>query len=92
MIQIRILNGNNAHLRALLGGLAAYVEVKRGDALFNCVTEEDLAVGRAVFEKLLTQGHTAFSVKEGTGESEMVKELDRATWPLVVIVGPNAGG
>ena len=92
MIQIRILNGNNARLRALLGDLAAHFEMKKGDALLNCVTEEDLVVGRAVFEKMLSQGHTAFSVEEGTGESEMVKELDQATWPLVVVVGPIAGG
>ena len=93
MIQIRILNGNNARLRALLGDLAAHVEMKRGDAMLTCETEEQLMVGRAIFEKLLTTGgYTAFSVQEGTGESEMVKELDKATYPLIVIVGPNAGG
>ncbi len=93
MIQIRILNGNNARLRALLGNLAASVEMKRGDALLTCETDEQLIVGRAVFEKLLTTGnYTAFSVQEGTGESEMVKELDKAAYPLIVIMGPIAGG
>ncbi len=93
MIQIRIQNGNNSRLRALLGDLAAHVEVKRGDAILACDTEEQLLVGRAIFEKLLTTGgYTAFSVQEGTGESEMVKELDQATYPLIVIMGPIAGG
>ena len=91
-MEIRILNGNNALLRGLLGDLAAYVEVRKGDSVLTCDTEEKIVVGRAVFEKLLASGYTAFSVKEGTGESEMVKELDQATYPLVVIVGPIAGG
>ena len=93
MIQIRIMNGNNTRLRSLLGDLAAHVEMKRGDALLTCDTEEQLLIGREVFDKLLTTGgYTAFSVQEGTGESEMVKELDKATWPLIVIMGPIAGG
>ncbi len=93
MIQIRILNGNNARLRALLGNLATSVEMKRGDAMLTCTTEEQMLVGRAVFDKLLTTGgYAAFSVQEGTGESEMVKELDKAAYPLIVIVGPIAGG
>ena len=93
MIQIRIQNGNNARLRAILVDLATHIEMRRGDALLTCDTEEQLLIGRAVFEKLLTTGgHTAFSVQEGTGESEMVKELDRATYPLIVIMGPIAGG
>ena len=91
-MQIRILNGNNARLRTLLGDLAAHVEIKRGDAVLTCDTDEQLMVGRAVFEALLTGGYTAFSVEEGTGVSEAVKELDKATYPLVVIVGPIAGG
>ena len=93
MIQIRIQNGNNARLRALLGGLTAHVEMKRGDALLTCDTEEQLLVGRAVLDKLLTTGgYTAFSIQEGTGENEMVKELDKATYPLIIIIGPIAGG
>ncbi len=92
-MELRILNGNNARLRALLGDLASYIEVKKGDALLTCDTEEAKVIGRAVFEKLLTTGgYTAFSVQEGTGESEIVRELDKATYPLVVIVGPNSGG
>ncbi len=93
MITIRIQNGNNARLRALLGDLATYVEMKRGDALLTCETDEQLIVGREVFDKLLTTGgYTAFSVQEGTGESEMVKELDEASYPLIVIMGPIVGG
>ncbi len=93
MIEIRILNGNNTRLRALLGDLATHVEMKRGDALLTCDTQEQLLVGRAVFDKLLTTGgYTAFSVQEGTGESEMVKKLDQATYPLIVIIGPIGGG
>ena len=92
MIQIRILNGNNARLKALLGDLVASIEVKRGDAVLTCDTEEKTVIGRAVFEKLLTQGYTAFSVQEGIGVSETVKELDQATYPLIVMVGPIAGG
>ena len=93
MIQIRILNGNNARLRALLSDLATSAEIKQGDAILTCDTEEQLQVGRAIFEKLLTTGgYTAFSVQEGTGESEMVKELDKATYPLIVMMGPIAGG
>ena len=92
MIQIRIQNGNNARLRALLGDLTAHLEMKRGDALLTCDTEERLLIGRAIFEKLLTTGgYTAFSVQEGTGESEIVKELDQATYPLIVVMGPIAG-
>ena len=92
-MELRILNGNNARLRALLGDLTSYIEVRKGDALLTCDTEETKVIGRAVFEKLLTTGgYTAFSVQEGTGESEIVRELDKATYPLVVIVGPNSGG
>ena len=92
MIEIRILNGNNARLRSLLGDLTSYVEVKRGDAALTCDTEKKMVIGRTVFEKLLTQGYTAFSVQEGIGVSETVKELDQATYPLIVMVGPIAGG
>ena len=93
MITIRIMNGNNARLRALLGDLTVHIEMKRGDALLTCDTEEELLIGREVFDKLLTTGsYTAFSVQEGTGANEMVKELDKAMYPLIVIMGPIAGG
>lgn len=92
MAEIRILNGNNARLRNLLGDLADKVEVRRGDAVVTCETEDQIAVGRAVFERLITQGHAGFAVREGTGKSKKIEEWDPESNPFVVMVGPLAGG
>lgn len=94
MAEIRILNGNNHRLRALLGEeLASKVNIRKGDAVLTCdpEVETDKAVGRAIFEKLLTQGHTAYEVKEA-GENEQISEWNPVNQAVVVMVGPIVGG
>ena len=92
-MELRILNGNSPKLRRLLGPLAGKVEIKRGDAFLEVATEENIAVGRAVFETLLTQGYTANAFpKEGTGEHERVTEFPGIEMWRVVMFGPIAGG
>jgi hypothetical protein len=93
MTTLRILNGNVARLKGLLGDLANDLEIKAGDTLLACETEEQIEVGRAVFEKLLTGGgYTAIQVNPETKETiGRLTEFDPQA-DLVVLFGPVAGG
>lgn len=90
---LRIINGNPTRLKALLGSLVDNLEIKAGDTLLTCDTEEELEVGRAVFEKLLTEGgYTAIQVNPETKETvKRLNELDPLA-NLVVMFGPVGGG
>jgi len=92
MAEIRILNGDVARLRRLLGDLANRLEMRAGDAVLVMDTEDQVAVGRAVFERLLTEGHVAFSVEKGAGGRARIDSYDPAEHPFVVMVAPLAGG
>lgn len=84
---IRILNGNSLRLQALLGDLVQHVTIRLGDA----IVDTDVEVSRAVFEKLLTQGYTAYQIKE-TGESKgPVYNFDPSAWKTIIF-GPVGGG
>lgn len=93
MTTLRIINGNPTRLKTLLGPLADNLEVKAGDTMLTCETEEQLLVGRAVFEKLLTSGgYTAIQVNSETKETvKRLNELDPMA-DLVVMFGPVGGG
>ncbi len=76
-----------------MGDLAKGLEVKAGDTMLACETEEQLVVGRAVFEKLLTEGgYTAIAVDPVTKETKgRVKEFDPEAG-TIILFGPVSGG
>lgn len=87
MSQIRILNGNPARLESILKELSQYVELKSGDA----IVDTEIGVTRVIFERLITEGYTAYSVKE-TGESQgPVNAFDPLAWKTIMF-GPVGGG
>lgn len=95
MAEIRILNGNPARLRELLGDLEEHVELRPGDALLEVDVEKDAdtTVSRAVFERLITSGYSAFAVSGEPGRpSEIVREYDPAKHPRVLMVAMLVGG
>lgn len=92
MLTLRILNGNPDRLRSRLGDLAAGLTLKAGDAVLECITEEQVACGRAVFEALIKGGHTAVVIDETTGKTKnRISEFDPEAG-LVVMYGLVAGG
>jgi hypothetical protein len=93
MTTLRILKGNSNRLNILLGDLANGLKLKAGDTILTCETEEQVAVGRAVFEKLLTAGnYTAVAIDPVTKETKgRLTEYDPNA-ELVVLFGPIAGG
>lgn len=87
MSQIRILNGNPARLEGILKELSQYVDMKSGDA----IVDTEIEVTRAIFERLITEGYTAYQVKE-TGESNgPINAFDALAWKTIM-VGPVGGG
>lgn len=87
MSQIRILNGNPARLESILKELSQYVELKSGDA----IVDTEVGVSRAIFERLITEGYTAYQVKE-TGESNgPINVFDALAWKTIMF-GPVGGG
>ena len=92
MTTLRILNGNPARLQSLLGNLATDLELRAGDTVLTCETEEQVAVGRAVFEQLLTSGYTAIAVNPVTRATEARLLAYDPAADMVVLFGPVAGG
>ena len=92
MLTLRILNGNPDRLRSRLGDLATGLTLKAGDAVIECVTEEQVACGRAVFEALIKGGHMAIQVDETSGKTiGRLSEFDPEAG-LIVLYGLVAGG
>lgn len=92
MTTLKIINGNSTRLRTILAGLAPDLKVQAGDTVLVCKTEQETAVGRAVFERLLTEGYTAIKVDPVTKKTEgRISEFDPEAG-LVVIWGLVAGG
>lgn len=87
MSQIRILNGNPARLESILKELSRYVEMKSGDA----IVDTEVGVSRAIFERLITEGYTAYKVDETGGSQGPVNEFDPLAWKTVMF-GPVGGG
>jgi len=89
MTTLRILNGGM--LGNILGDLVAPSKLQKGDAVLTCETKEEVAVGRAAFERLLTQGYTAIELDKNNktlGSVQGFKE-DAET---IILFGPVAGG
>lgn len=80
---LRILSGSNGMLAKDLGDLAGQIKLRTGDTVV-----EDVAVGRAVFEQLITQGYSAFTTVDGAGRKLEVFEPEVE----IVMTRPIAGG
>ena len=91
MSEIRILNGNVNLLKILLGKeLAEKLDLNSGDTIVTMETTEQIEVGRNVFEALIQQGWSGYSVKEGKTEKKL-NEFESDT-EKIVMFGPVAGG
>lgn len=90
MSELRILN--NGNLNHLLGEeLAAKLNIKSGDTTVQLETEEQIEVGRAVFEALISQGWAGYAVSE-TGQTEKkLDKFDPSTFRTVMF-SPVVGG
>lgn len=92
MAELRILNGNPERLKALLGpALAQSLDVKGGDTYLELATEEQVAVGRSVFEALIKKGWAGYEVTETGKTKRRLNEYDPDVFRMVMFDAPAGG-
>lgn len=93
MSELRIINGFNNEIKALLGDLAERFEVVKGDTrlTWDAGNEEDVDTARQSFERLTKKGYSAYRVdKKGDKQGRMEKFDPEAE--KVILATPTRGG
>ncbi len=90
MAELRILNGNPDRLR-FLGDLAQHLDLKGGDAYLELATEQQVAVGRNVFEALIKRGWIGYEVTETGKTKQRADKYDPDVFRLVMFEAPAGG-